>query len=315
MALAADASTPLPEPLLPEVAPLRVAQRELVRELGLTEGLERELGATLAQCHALVEIDQTDRLSARELASRLVVDASTMSRLVERLVARGWVRQEPDPGDGRRKRLTLTAAGRRQVARAHARANAEAHAALSLLLPAERRTVVEGLRLYAKALRRHRRLRGVDIRSIRPADNAAMRDIIVRALVEHGVEGRPNPTYDADLDDLHGYYARPGAGYFVAVDPTVVGGAGYAPLVAEREACELRKMYVAESLRGCGLGLELLKVCLAAARRDGYRWCYLNTMDRLRSAVRLYESFGFEATTRAAAAGSGCDRWYRLSLV
>jgi DNA-binding MarR family transcriptional regulator len=56
-------------------------------------------------------IDEPTRLSA--LAAHMGVSISTMSLGVERLVRRGFVRRDRDPGDRRALRLRLSAAGER----------------------------------------------------------------------------------------------------------------------------------------------------------------------------------------------------------
>jgi DNA-binding MarR family transcriptional regulator len=52
----------------------------------------------------------------KELATQCALDASTISRAVATLVARGLVRSRPDPADGRARILALTAAGRAALA-------------------------------------------------------------------------------------------------------------------------------------------------------------------------------------------------------
>jgi DNA-binding MarR family transcriptional regulator len=52
----------------------------------------------------------------KELATRCGLDASTISRAVAALAARGLVERSPDPADGRARILALTAAGRTALA-------------------------------------------------------------------------------------------------------------------------------------------------------------------------------------------------------
>lgn len=59
-----------------------------------------------------------------DLHRRVLLSQPALSRLVDRLVARGLVERCPDPGDGRAVRITLTDAGRarqKEVGREHAR--------------------------------------------------------------------------------------------------------------------------------------------------------------------------------------------------
>jgi DNA-binding MarR family transcriptional regulator len=50
-------------------------------------------------------------LRVNELAREIVLSAPAMSRFVDRLVAAGYVRREPDPHDRRAQRVVLTDAG------------------------------------------------------------------------------------------------------------------------------------------------------------------------------------------------------------
>lgn len=72
--------------------------------------------------YALVKSAEPVRLS--DLHRRVLLSQPALSRMVDRLVARGLVERCDDPGDGRAVRITLTDAGRatqKEVGRAHAR--------------------------------------------------------------------------------------------------------------------------------------------------------------------------------------------------
>ena len=72
--------------------------------------------------YALAKASGPVRLS--DLHRRVLLSQPALSRLVDRLVARGLVERCDDPGDGRAVRLTLTDAGRacqKAVGRQHAR--------------------------------------------------------------------------------------------------------------------------------------------------------------------------------------------------
>ena len=79
-----------------------------------------------------------------ELNRHVLLSQPALSRLVDRLAARGLVERSPDAADGRGVRLGLTAAGRelqRQVGRRHARS--VARAVRARLAPAEYRQMEE----------------------------------------------------------------------------------------------------------------------------------------------------------------------------
>ena len=70
---------------------------------------------SVAQVNILVAVGCSDPLTPTEVAARLVLDKSTLSRDVEALLAKGWLSKLP--GDDKRShRLLLTPTGREKVA-------------------------------------------------------------------------------------------------------------------------------------------------------------------------------------------------------
>lgn len=133
-------------------ARLRALLRQTVRELRL---LEREqatcCGVTLAQCHALQEVDAHPGLGVGELAQALRVDPSTASRLAEALVAKGWAQRTAMAGNRRAVTLLLTAEGQRRVRQLHAEADAEYTRLWAAIAPERRGTVLAGLQALSEA--------------------------------------------------------------------------------------------------------------------------------------------------------------------
>ncbi len=94
---------------------LRENLRVLVRQLGLLDKAEAECcGASLAQCHALVEIGRAGALSLNDLAELLMLDKSTMSRTLNNLVESGLAVREPNLSDRRYVEIRLTPRGAAQ---------------------------------------------------------------------------------------------------------------------------------------------------------------------------------------------------------
>lgn len=135
----------------------------------------------------------------------------------------------------------------------------------------------------------------VHIRPIGPDDNNAVTEILRKVRAEHAMEERGAPLLEPNELDLYATSQRPGCGYWVADQGgEVVGGAGISPLGGVPDTCELQRMYLLARGRGIGLGRDLLRACLAGARKRGYRDCYAETMDFMTAARRLYENAGFE---------------------
>lgn len=73
----------------------------------------RNAGLTGAQACLLTCLSQ-GACTMGDLATELLCDASNVTQLVGRLEDRGLVAREPDPDDRRARRVSITAAGRRQ---------------------------------------------------------------------------------------------------------------------------------------------------------------------------------------------------------
>ena len=105
--------------------------------------------------------------------------------------------------------------------------------------------------------------------------------------------------------------------YVVELDGKVLGCGGFGPLAGvEKETCELRKMYFKSELRGLGVGAKLLNLCLDDATESGYRFCYLETMDTMQQAQRLYGKHGFKYLDEpmGKTGHSSCGTWMAREL-
>ncbi len=79
---------------------------------------EDVLGVSGAQHFVLQKLADAPALSLNDLAARTLTHKSSVSVVVSRLVARGFVRRRRSSADGRSIVLTLTPAGRRALERA-----------------------------------------------------------------------------------------------------------------------------------------------------------------------------------------------------
>ena len=130
----------------------------LVRAFGLHQPDRTPCGQPVAvsEAHALMELTREAPLSPTELAARLRLEKSTVSRLVTRLEERGWLRREPDPRDGRALRLRLTRAGQ-QASERLAAARAEKFARVFAEIPrAEQEAVLSALEVLVRAMKESR---------------------------------------------------------------------------------------------------------------------------------------------------------------
>lgn len=296
----------MPETAETIVPRVRQISRELVRELDLLA--EPSRGCSIGDCHALIELDRFGELSVAQLARHLRLEKSTVSRRLARLARQGLLRGRRDRADARVKRISLTARGRRTVARIHRAADRRVGGALAVLAPQERDRVVEGFRLYVDALSRSGLEGAARVRALRRSDDADLAYIIRTVMTEFDIVCTESADFDPEIDRMYRHYRAPRHAYFVAtVGERIVGGGGIAPLAGGDDAtCELQKMYLLPAARGRGLGLRLLERSLDAAREAGFERCYLETMANLTAARALYERAGFEAIASPLGATGQC---------
>jgi DNA-binding MarR family transcriptional regulator len=125
-----------------------------IRAFGLLANDRTPCGQPLppSDAHALTEI-AAGVLTQRELVDRLHLDRSSVSRLVDRLVGRGWVERVDGAADRRTVTLAATAAGQR-VAADIARSRADRFATLIDAVPADRRDeVLDAIQVLTRAAR------------------------------------------------------------------------------------------------------------------------------------------------------------------
>ncbi|MBX2964850.1 MAG: GNAT family N-acetyltransferase [Cyclobacteriaceae bacterium] len=156
------------------------------------------------------------------------------------------------------------------------------------------------------------------VRKILPEDNQQVAGIIRTVMPEFGAQGQGFAIHDREVDDMFAAYTQPRCAYFVCEENgKVVGGGGVAPLQGgDANTCELKKMYFLPEGRGKGRGQAVLIECLKAAADMNYTWCYLETFNTMKGAMKLYEKNGFEKIS-APCGNTGhfaCDVFYKKQL-
>lgn len=136
----------------------------------------------------------------------------------------------------------------------------------------------------------------MEIRLIEPEDNHAVAKVIRTVMTEHGAVGEGYSINDPEVDQMYESYHNPESAFFVVIDEQgqVAGCGGIGPLSDAGSAyCELKKMYFYPHIRGKGLGRQLVQKCIETARSKNYQYCYIESLESMEKAVRLYKYFGF----------------------
>jgi DNA-binding MarR family transcriptional regulator len=127
--------------------------RRIVRALHVSHReAEQRLGISGAQLLILQKLAEAPAESVNDLAERTFTHQSTVSTVVDRLVARRLVRRRRDDDDGRRVVLSLTPAGRALLRRALVSAHARLLTALDAQPAARLRSLARDLAPIVRAL-------------------------------------------------------------------------------------------------------------------------------------------------------------------
>lgn len=159
----------------------------------------------------------------------------------------------------------------------------------------------------------------MNLRTIRPTDDPTLQHLIRTVMTEFGLTAEGYSIHDPEVQAMHANYRPPRARYYVleSEDGEVMGGGGIAPLSGgSPDVCELKKMYFYPEARGHGWGRRLIHQLLDDARSLGYQTCYLETVDALEIATKLYLKIGFNRLN-APLGDTGhchCNGWYAMDL-
>jgi len=102
-------------------------------------------------------------------------------------------------------------------------------------------------------------------------------------------------NFEKELADLPGKYAQPEGCILIARDTEdhAVACAALRPM-SQPGYCEMKCLYVQPDHRKSGLGRQLAEMMIDEGCARNYRAMRLDTLKRLRAAVTLYQTIGFE---------------------
>jgi DNA-binding MarR family transcriptional regulator/GNAT superfamily N-acetyltransferase len=243
---------------------------------------DRSLGAS----RVLWEIGE-EGADLRELRARLDLDSGYLSRLVRSLEQQGLIVVEPGRSDKRVRTARLTDAGRAEWQRLDERSDDLARALLAPLGAAQRAKLVEAMGVVERLLTAGL----VDVAIEDPRTDAARYCIrSYFAELDRRFETGFDPARALPTDVEH--LTEPAGLLLVARLRGEPVGCGALKLHGA-EPAEIKRMWVAPSARGLGLGRRLLTELEDHARRCGAPAVRLDTNRALREAISLYRSSGY----------------------
>jgi DNA-binding MarR family transcriptional regulator/GNAT superfamily N-acetyltransferase len=265
---------------------VRRFNRTVTERLGVLRDRFLGLGRPLGEARLLWEIGD-DGCELRVLRARLGLDSGYLSRSLRSLDDSGLITVAPSPGDGRRRVARLTAKGKRERALLDRRSDDLAQSLLDPLNAKQQHQLVDAMSTVERLLTASL----VDVRVVDPAHADAQR-CLTAYFAE--LERRSRTTLDpATRASAKPNEMRPPRGVMlVAYLRGEAIGCGAVKLHG-RGPCEIKRMWVADSARGLGLGRRLLAELEAAALEGGAKVAHIETNHTLTEAIGLYLSSGW----------------------
>jgi DNA-binding MarR family transcriptional regulator len=126
----------------------------LVRAFGLHRPNETPCGAPVpvAEAHAIMDLAAAGPMNHGQLAVRLRLEKSTVSRLVRQLEKRNWIERTSAKHDRRVVQIRLTAAGKRAAKRLAAARHSKFDELLAAIPKQKRRFILEAMSDLVAAL-------------------------------------------------------------------------------------------------------------------------------------------------------------------
>jgi DNA-binding MarR family transcriptional regulator/GNAT superfamily N-acetyltransferase len=268
------------------VGQVRSFNRLVTQRVGALNDRYLSRDRPLGEARLLWEIG-VEGCDARALRSRLRLDSGYLSRLLSSLEAAQLVSVRPNEDDKRVRTVRLTPAGLAERALLDRRSDELARSFLEPLSEPRR------ARLVAAMAEVERLLTGslVEIRAVDPADRDAqicLHEYVVELGRRFDTGFDPALSISAGFDEL-----RPPAGVFLVAtlrsEPVGCGALKF----HRDEPAELKRMWVAESARGLGIGRRLLSELERRAAAAGAGVVRLETNKSLTEAIGLYRSAGY----------------------
>ena len=264
-----------------QVRQVRRFNRIVTQNVGALEDSYLQRGRPLGQARLLHEVGR-DGIDVRVLRERLKLDAGYVSRLLRSLEAQGLVQTHSRTGDGRVRRVLLTAKGDAERATYDALSDDLAMSFLGPLDPAQRDRLVSAMAEVERLLR----VGAVEVRVEAPDSPAAQSCLgqYFAELAERFEVGfDPARSNSASVEEM-----TPPAGFFVVAwldgNP-----AGCGVLKASQgDTGEIKRMWTAPNARGLGIARRVLRSLEAMAREAGLKRLRLETNRALNEAQALY---------------------------
>lgn len=98
--------------------------------------------------------------------------------------------------------------------------------------------------------------------------------------------------FELELQTLPGKYSPPEGALILAIVNGIAAGCVALRRISDN-ICEMKRLFVRQEYRKLGIGKKLVSMIIEEGKRLGYSCMRLDTLASMKSAVALYQAFGF----------------------
>lgn len=274
------------------IAQIRSFNRFYTHILGLLDRHILDSDFSLTEARVLLEISKSKNCKAHELADKLKIDRSYLSRMIKGFEAKKLITKTPSSTDSRFNDLTLTEKAREALEELNQLSDAQTLSLIEALSSAEINEVTSAMALIRE--RFSQTLFPVSIRGYRSGDEEY---IISRHEDLYRREYSLSATFAGYVDrGVRKLAANLNPEKECILIPEVEGRPMGSIAIAhvDNHTAQLRYFLLEPEARGHGLGLKLVASALDFARAAGYTHIFLETISVLASARTIYKRAGFQ---------------------
>jgi DNA-binding MarR family transcriptional regulator/GNAT superfamily N-acetyltransferase len=269
-------------------AVLRRFNRAWSQRVGVLDESFLGSGRPIGPSRLLFELGPAS-VSVRQLRDRTGLDSGYVSRLLRRLEREGLVRTEVDPGDARRRLVSLTAEGRLARQDLDDRSERLARDLVAPLSDGQRSRLAEALDSADRLLRAATIV-------IAPDDPESVSAQLALTSYYDELARRFDDGFDPGEESFDAFRPPEGAMLLAMSDGEPVA-CGCVQRLDDRTA-EIKRMWVHPGWRGAGLGGRMLRALEQAAADHGRAVVRLDTNRVLTDAVSMYRRAGYTEIPR-----------------
>ena len=269
-----------------ETERVRSFNRTITQRIGVLHQSFLGRGRPLGEARLLYEIGDAGA-DLRELRRRLSLDSGYLSRLVTSLEKQKLVKSKASDEDGRVRRATLTAKGRRELAVLDRRSDAFTETLLKPLSGRQKTRLVTAMTAVERLM--HASAVEIAVEDPGSVDAVWCLEAYFAELSERFAAGfDPTLSVPANREEM-----IPPSGIFLVarLDGAPIGCG--ALKVKNDGIGEIKRMWVSSANRSLGVGRRILEQLEEHARKTGIQVLRLETNGSLKEAQAFYRRYGY----------------------